>query len=519
MWDFLRTFIVLEKKYNLGSFVTQFLSHLVLGLSLTLLHISFAVANVESLSTTTQGDAISMPLVSLSDEPLPSSVRGALCIVRNNDRILLVSEIVTGKLSLPGGTIDNNENPRHAAQRETWEEAGLVVNVGSELLRTRTAVFYDCDAESDVIAYKENNTGIGVELPIYFAPHYGVEVRSARFVAPNAITPSDYRYPKQWPQVVAVLYNASHQPVQYVDNLISAAPKLHQIELGWLLSAQEAVIDAPIWLRDIIIAGGRILQVLTQPLLLVSFLPLFIWLWGRYFTAQLVFAVTATSLFILVVKQGFAFPVPHAYIPSINFTERSGFSFPDLYLANWVCISSIVITQIKQRLVRVFTIVAIALMALLAFYQFISGASFLSDMLAGAILGALVSWHFIRHYLSIAVSEDYTFTKVTLWLIMTAVAGTISMIWPYPMFLSWLALTLGMLLFSIASQFCAPRSVMCLKELLCSLSITLVLLLGYFSVEAQISYSSIGSLLLHTAVLPIMVAVPALVMLVFRLRR
>ena len=79
--------------------------------------------------------------VSFSDEPLPSSVRGALCIVRNNDRILLVSEIVTGKLSLPGGTIENNENPRLAAQRETWEEAGLVVNVGSELLRTRTAVF------------------------------------------------------------------------------------------------------------------------------------------------------------------------------------------------------------------------------------------------------------------------------------------------------------------------------------------------------------------------------------------
>ncbi|MGF1807502.1 NUDIX hydrolase, partial [Aliivibrio sifiae] len=53
--------------------------------------------------------------------------RGAVCVVDDGFRIVLIEELVTGKLSLPGGGIDQGETLQQAAERETWEEAGLIV--------------------------------------------------------------------------------------------------------------------------------------------------------------------------------------------------------------------------------------------------------------------------------------------------------------------------------------------------------------------------------------------------------
>ncbi|MGF1747883.1 bifunctional NUDIX hydrolase/phosphatase PAP2 family protein [Vibrio cionasavignyae] len=505
--------------------MTQILSHIAFTLLLALLTIHQSFASSDSTFVTSSktpvttfnelSDSLRQPFVH-NDPPLAPTVRGALCLVRSDDRILLVDEIVTGKLSLPGGTIENNEDPRLAAQRETWEEAGLVVVVGRELGRTQRAVFYECLVESDIIAYSETNYGRGVELPIYFAPHFGVEVRSANLLSPKTVSPQEYRYPQQWPLVEDMFLSLSNQPISYIDNLISSAPRIHQVELSWLSSTQEALVNAPKQLQEVVLLGGKILYVLIQPLLLIAFLPLFIWLWGRHFTAQLMFAVTATSLFILVAKQGFSFPVPHAYLPTLNYNERSGFSFPDLLMANWICISSIVVSQIRPNHLGKFAIGAFFVTIIIAFYQFISGGAFLSDMLAGAIIGALVGWHFIRHHFSLTVSEDYTFTRTTVWVVLTVVAALFAYIWQFPSFLSWLALCVGMLLFAVASSYCPPRSRMCLRELLYSLSVILALLIGYFHLEDAVAHSGIGSLLLQTLVVPIIIIVPAVVMILFR---
>lgn len=517
-------FIVLEKKSKLGTFVTQILSHFVCALLLAFLSIYQSAASANEIGS---ADTRSVSSTDFSvkpvhnsqqfdDRPLEPSIKGSLCLVRSDDRLLLVDEILTGKLSLPGGTIENNENPRLTAQRETWEEAGLVVNVGREVGRTEHAVFYECQVESDIIAYSESNFGRGVELPIYFAPHFGVEIRSAYLLAPKSVIPREYRYPKQWPLVKQMYAMLDNQPVNYVENLIESAPGIHQIELFWLASTQQALIEGPAWIQELVLLGGNLVYLLVQPLLLIAFLPLFIWLWGRHFMAQLMFAVAATSLFILVAKQGFGFPVPHAYLPTINYSERSGFSFPDLMMANWICISTIVVSQINARHIAKFSIFAFLVTVLLAFYQFMSGGAFLSDMFVGAIIGASVAWHFIRHHFSLTVSEDYTFTQTKVWVVLTGIAALITYIWQYPCFLSWLALCLGMLLFSVASSYCPPRSRMCLKELLTSLLLILVTLFGYFYLEQTISYSGLGTLILKTLVIPLMIAIPAVVMVIFR---
>lgn len=51
-------------------------------------------------------------------------VRG---VVFRGDEILLVKELSDGGWTLPGGWVDLNESPRHAAEREVWEESGYEV--------------------------------------------------------------------------------------------------------------------------------------------------------------------------------------------------------------------------------------------------------------------------------------------------------------------------------------------------------------------------------------------------------
>jgi 8-oxo-dGTP pyrophosphatase MutT (NUDIX family) len=48
------------------------------------------------------------------------------CLIRDGDKLLLVKH-VEGHWTLPAGAVDPGERPAEAAQRETLEEAGIVV--------------------------------------------------------------------------------------------------------------------------------------------------------------------------------------------------------------------------------------------------------------------------------------------------------------------------------------------------------------------------------------------------------
>ena len=84
----------------------------------------------------------------LSSQEEEAAYRGALCLIRGDHKLVMTQEVLTGKLSLPGGTIEAGETPQMAAQRETWQETGMVVSVGRLIGQTSTAVVYECVSES-----------------------------------------------------------------------------------------------------------------------------------------------------------------------------------------------------------------------------------------------------------------------------------------------------------------------------------------------------------------------------------
>lgn len=67
--------------------------------------------------------------------------KGAVCVIDDGHRVVLIKELITGKYSLPGGLIDKGETPQQAAEREAWEEAGLIVTAKDLLYKDDKAFF------------------------------------------------------------------------------------------------------------------------------------------------------------------------------------------------------------------------------------------------------------------------------------------------------------------------------------------------------------------------------------------
>ncbi|MFG0605197.1 bifunctional NUDIX hydrolase/phosphatase PAP2 family protein [Vibrio mimicus] len=375
----------------------------------------------------------------LSNPVQESEYRGALCLIRGDNKLVMTKEVLTGKLSLPGGTIESGEAPQMAAQRETWQETGMVVSVGRLLGSTATTLVYECISESQIIAYSYKNGFSGYELPVWFAPDYGVETISAMLITPSHVNPTEYRYSEQWQSIVAMFEASSDQSVDYVAELYKAAPKFQQVELEWInqlqLTLKQVQKSLP-WLQNFILIG----MIFNLPVIGLVLFPFIYWQLGKPYCYKIMFAMTVTSLLCLVAQQGFALPRPHVYQPGLELFPSYGFAFPNLPIALWSCLG-VLLWHVQQEFTYRWVMrVWVGVFAWLSFASFYSGSAFISDIAAGALFGALVAWHIIRLDLKPGVNVQSLLSSKPVWWGITIACATLSLIWPQPIFTQWLAL-------------------------------------------------------------------------------
>lgn len=372
-------------------------------------------------------------------------IKGAACIIRADNKLVMVNEIITKKLSLPAGTVQPGEEPAIAAQRETWEETGLVVNIKGELGRSEKAIFYDCVSESDIVSFQFNNIHDGFELPIWFAPHYGVEISSAMLVDPKNVPANEYRYPEQMEWITQITQQATDQSVLYVGNLVEAAPSFNQVELGWMLEFQHAILSLPDsvidTVRGVIMSGN----LLAEPFLLIILIPAVYLRYGKHFSYKIFFAVTVTTLMSLVAQQGFAFPRPHVYLPAVELVQTYGYSFPSTPAAIWLCVGALILNAENRLSFNRVSLAFGAIIVWLGLAKFYTGSAFMIDTLSGALLGFLCAWHIIRLEGKPEVNAVELLSSKSVWLMLLIMCSMMGLFWPTPVVAYWFAIIVTVL--------------------------------------------------------------------------
>ncbi|MCY7296071.1 NUDIX hydrolase [Alteromonas sp. a30] len=132
----------------------------------------------------------SSPMCRIAKGQQEAPPANAGCIVRVKKRILAITHFYSGKFDLPAGTsADSDESAQCTAHRETWEETGFNVEVGTLLGIADSGMhFFACELDDDF-------DGLITEFPV---PAWSeTEVNAIRLINPFSTTPSEWRFPDQ----------------------------------------------------------------------------------------------------------------------------------------------------------------------------------------------------------------------------------------------------------------------------------------------------------------------------------
>lgn len=120
------------------------------------------------------------------------------CLIQEEDRLLVVRDRASHKLSFPAGYKEERESAEQTAERETLEEAGVSV-VAKDLLQVfdnQFALFRCMLLGSDSESVRKGN------LPL--PPSAENEVVEVLWIKPSTISATEWRFPEQYSEVLAL---------------------------------------------------------------------------------------------------------------------------------------------------------------------------------------------------------------------------------------------------------------------------------------------------------------------------
>ncbi|MEI8595294.1 bifunctional NUDIX hydrolase/phosphatase PAP2 family protein [Photobacterium sp. Hal280] len=258
----------------------------------------------------------------------PANLVGAACVIRHGKQMVMVSEIISQKLSIPGGYIDNLDTASEAARREALEETGLNVDVVRLLQYRGRAAIFACVTTEPILVAKSETSEQRQQIAAWQAADFSREIQAVYLVSPLSVRDTEYRFPEDTTYLYQWMMETPESEAVFYTDISDRASQLHQNELDLLKAlkrwgnnlpdAVKIVLDCLMWLLNL---SGEYWFVF----LLVAVIAA---LFGPTVMLQLLAATVLTILVSTCLKQIFYLPRPFYLVPVLQNGNAYGFSFP-----------------------------------------------------------------------------------------------------------------------------------------------------------------------------------------------
>ncbi|MGF1700375.1 phosphatase PAP2 family protein [Photobacterium makurazakiensis] len=331
---------------------------------------------------------------SIKASETPEEIVGAVCVIRHDNKMVMLSEVITRKLSLPGGYIDKGDTPQQAAVREALEETGIHVTVADLIQYRGRAAIYSCVAQSPILVYSFRDYTGHLTVASWFSKHFATEVERVYLIDPKDVSAKEYRYAEDAQLLSTWLDKTPNSEILKYTDLSDSVNVLHQFELRVIKNLQHVVSEWPSILGDIFNALMFVLNLSGEPWFVVALLLVVAGFWGSKALLELLFVLFLATFTSSLLKYGLASPRPSVIIPELQKINAYGFGFPSghtllatlLWGILWHVLSKVVANKYKYLLTAVVTFM-IAGQALARVWY---GVHFISDTVMSIMLGLVI---------------------------------------------------------------------------------------------------------------------------------
>ncbi|WP_251878853.1 bifunctional NUDIX hydrolase/phosphatase PAP2 family protein [Grimontia kaedaensis] len=315
-------------------------------------------------------------------------IKAADCLIVDSDKnILMIDEAISGRYSIPGGSIIGEETAEQAAKREAYEETGLHVNVGKQIAQTYNSVIFACKLVSPS-PYFIDSQGRKV-LMAWSAPHFGKEVTRVLMMPNNKAVRDNYRFPEhKW------MFKGWIPEVQPSEFVLSAGERsvltpFYRAQLIWLQTLHE-------WKAKSSGVEAFVTTTIALGSLFTPFLFLATLIYIRAYhghRAALIYGagLLAVSIFVLILTTVVELPRPYFIDPVFGEQDTLGYTLPSTMvslttfffcwlLLNW---DKEVYPQGRKR----FSLLGMFFVAFISGKVLFQGEHYPSDMVMGLLIG------------------------------------------------------------------------------------------------------------------------------------
>lgn len=371
---------------------------------------------------------------------VPEEIVGAVCVIRHDNKIVMLSEVITQKLSLPGGYIDPGNTAEEAAIREAFEEAGLVVSIDKLLQYRGRAAIYSCVTDVPILVSSRADHRNYTVVASWFAEHFGKEVKRVYLIDPGKVDSDEYRYPDDTNLLAKWIKNTPNSEIKVYSDLSDKVNGLHRFELTLMNDFQQWVRTLPNTVQSFFDVTMTIVNLPGEAYFILFITMVAIALYGPIALLQLLVMLIGVIFISSLLKHGVASPRPFYIVPELQQKNAYGFSFPSGHTLMATVLWGMLWCFIRERngaakipkntlLFSLFIVLMIIGQAVARVWY---GVHYMSDTIASIILGTVIVmlWSKWRHSKVIPLKQSIA--SKWFWLGTTIFVGVIASVTQIP---------------------------------------------------------------------------------------